>query len=252
LYPNQNRFKMENLPLYISPVFIGITALSVYFFYRAARNSKTVLALLLLWLAIQAVAGLSGFYAVTDTVPPRLLGMIGLPIALIVGLFATARGRRFIDGLDINYLTLLHTVRVPVEIVLLWLFLHGAIPQLMTFEGRNFDILSGLSAPLIWYFGIQRNRLSNGLMLLWNFICLALLLNIITNGILAAPSPFQAFAFNQPNIAVLYFPFVWLPACIVPLVMFCHLAGIRQLLLARRKESIHTGSASYSVNELRA
>jgi hypothetical protein len=228
---------MENLPLYIAPVFIAITALTLYFFYRAARNSGTVLLLLLLWLAVQAVAGLSGFYTVTDSVPPRLLGMIGLPIAIMVGLFATAKGRRFIDGLDMNYLTLLHTVRVPVEIVLLMLFLNGAIPQLMTFEGRNFDILSGLSAPLIWYFGIHKNRLSNGLMLLWNFICLGLLLNIITNGILAAPSNFQVFAFNQPNIAVLYFPFVWLPACIVPLVMFCHLATIRQLIIGMKKAS---------------
>ena len=228
---------MENLPLYIGPIFIAITALALYFFYRAARKSKTVLLLLLLWLGIQAVAGLSGFYTVTDTVPPRLLGMIGLPVAIMVGLFATAKGRRFIDNLDINYLTLLHTVRIPVEIVLLWLFLNGAIPQLMTFEGRNFDILSGLSAPLIWYFGIQRSRLSNGVMLLWNFICLGLLLNIITHGILSAPSDFQVFAFDQPNIAVLYFPYVWLPACIVPLVMFCHLASIRQLIVVMKKTS---------------
>ncbi|HEY0059941.1 MAG TPA: hypothetical protein VGB56_12470 [Flavisolibacter sp.] len=243
---------MENLPLYISAVFIAITALALYFFYRAARKSKTVLVLLFLWLAVQAVAGLSGFYTVTDTVPPRLLGMIGLPVVLIIGLFATAKGRRFIDGLDMNYLTLLHTVRVPVEIVLLWLFLHGTIPQLMTFEGRNFDILSGLTAPLTWYFGIQRNRLGNGLMLLWNFICLGLLLNIITHGILSAPSNFQVFAFNQPNIAVLYFPFVWLPACIVPLVMFCHLASIRQLLLSRKKLSAHSETTAVSVKEFMA
>jgi hypothetical protein len=242
---------MEDLPLYISPVFIAITALTLYFFYRAANKSKMVLLLLLLWLAIQAVAGLSGFYTVTDTVPPRLLGMIGLPLALMIGLFATAKGRRFIDGLDMKYLTLLHTVRVPVEIVLLWLFLNGAIPQLMTFEGRNFDIFSGLSAPLIWYFGIQKNRLSNGIMLLWNFICLGLLLNIITNGILSAPSNFQVFAFDQPNIAVLYFPFVWLPAFIVPLVMFCHVASIRQLL-GRKKRNACSEITAYVGKEIRA
>lgn len=228
---------MGNLPLYISAVFIAITVLTLLFFYRAARNSKTVLTILLIWLLVQAVAGLSGFYTVTDTVPPRVLGMIGLPVALMIGLFVTAKGRRFIDGLDMKYLTLLHTVRIPVEIVLLWLFLNGAIPQLMTFEGRNFDILSGLSAPLIWYFGIHKNRLSNGMMLLWNFICMGLLLNIVTNGILSAPSNFQVLAFDQPNIAILYFPFVWLPAFIVPLVMFCHFASIRQLLVGMKKAS---------------
>jgi hypothetical protein len=40
----------------------------------------------------------------------------------------------------------------------------------------------------------------------------------------------NGFAFDQPNIAVLYFPFNWLPSCIVPLVLLSHLAAIRQLL----------------------
>lgn len=35
----------------------------------------------------------------------------------------------------------------------------------MTFEGRNFDILSGLSAPLVYYFGFGGNR-PNKLLLL--------------------------------------------------------------------------------------
>jgi hypothetical protein len=65
--------------------------------------------------------------------------------------------------------------------------------------------------------------------LLWNFICLGLLVNIIVNAVLSAPFPFQQFGFSQPNIAVLYFPYVWLPCGIVPLVLLSHLAVIRQL-----------------------
>ena len=99
----------------------------------------------------------------------------------------------------------------------------------MTFEGRNFDILAGLTAPLVYYFGFIKPRLSRKTMLAWNFICLLLLINIIVNAVLSAPFPFQQFAFDQPNIAVLYFPFIWLPCCVVPLVLFAHLAAIRQL-----------------------
>jgi hypothetical protein len=55
------------------------------------------------------------------------------------------------------------------------------------------------------------------------------LLNIVINAVLSIPSPFQQFAFEQPNVAVLYFPFVWLPCCIVPIVLFAHLAAIKQL-----------------------
>ena len=100
----------------------------------------------------------------------------------------------------------------------------------MTFEGRNFDILSGLTAPIVYFFGFIKKQLNKTILLLWNFICLGLLINIVFIAVLSAPFPFQKFAFDQPNIAVLYFPFTWLPACVVPLVLLSHLATIRQLL----------------------
>jgi hypothetical protein len=128
-------------------------------------------------------------------------------------------------------MTLLHIVRIPVEIVLFWLFLYKVVPELMTFSDRNLDILSGLTAPLVYYFGFSKRRLNPKLMLSWNIICLGLLINIVVHAIFAAPFPFQQLAFDQPNIAVLYFPFVWLPCCIVPLVFFSHLASIRQLIV---------------------
>lgn len=105
----------------------------------------------------------------------------------------------------------------------------------MTFEGRNFDILSGISAPFIYYFGFIKYKLSNKILLAWNILCLGLLINIVTNAVLSLPYPFQQFAFSQPNIAILYFPFIWLPAVIVPIVLLSHLASIRVLILQQRK-----------------
>jgi hypothetical protein len=220
---------MQNLPAYIGIVFGLTTLLSVAFFYKASNNSKTTLVILLCWLILQAAVGLTGFYTVTDTIPPRFLLMVLPPFLLILLLFATSKGRRYIDSLNPASLTLLHTIRIPVEITLFWLFVHRAVPELMTFEGRNFDILSGLSAPFIYYFGFIKKRIHRTIILIWNFICLGLLLNIVANAVLSAPFPFQQFAFEQPNIAVLYFPFNWLPSCVVPLVMLSHLAAIRHL-----------------------
>ena len=104
----------------------------------------------------------------------------------------------------------------------------------MTFTGRNFDILAGLTAPLIAYFGIQKNKLSSKVILIWNFLSLALLINIVINAVLSAPFSFQQFAFDQPNIAVLYFPFVYLPGFIVPAVLFGHLVSIRRILVLKK------------------
>jgi len=104
------------------------------------------------------------------------------------------------------------------------------VPELMTFAGRNFDILSGITAPVIYFSCFSGSAVSNKrLLLIWNFISLLLLLNIVINAILSLPFPFQQFAFDQPNIAVLYFPFTWLPCFIVMVVLFSHLTAISRL-----------------------
>jgi hypothetical protein len=122
---------------------------------------------------------------------------------------------------------------VPVELILYWLFLHGAIPEIMTFEGHNFDILAGLTAPFVAYFGFTKRKLSPTMIMLWNVVCIGLLGNIVITALLSAPSPLQRLAFDQPNIAILHFPFSWLPTFIVPLVLLAHLTAIRQFFIRR-------------------
>ncbi|MFD2555125.1 hypothetical protein [Sphingobacterium tabacisoli] len=134
------------------------------------------------------------------------------------------------NGLSIIKITYLNIVRIPVELVLFWLFLNGAIPELMTFEGRNFDIIAGITAPIVAYFGLVKGKVNRKIILGWNFVCLGLLMNIVIHAFLSAPSPVQKIAFEQPNIAILNFPFSWLPTFIVPVVLFGHLVSIRQLL----------------------
>src|SRR5262249_45141054 len=144
--------------------------------------------------------------------------------------FVKPNGRVFIDGLPLVNLTYLNIVRIPVELVLYWLFLNKAVPGLMTFAGRNFDIVSGVTAPFIAFFCLQQKGPRKTILLIWNFISLGLPLNIVVNAILSAPFSFQKFAFDQPNVAILNFPFSWLPAYVVPIILLGHLASIRQLL----------------------
>ncbi len=232
---------IENLPGYIPFVFALTTAATLLLFYQAVKSSayeatrkkvNIIFLILLLWLIIQAALTLAGVYdSNTNSTPPKMLLFGILPaVFTILCLFTTQAGRQFADSLPLTNITYLQVVRVPVELVLLWLFLNKAVPKNMTFEGRNFDIISGITAPFIAYFGLSQGVLSRKIILGWNFVCLALLLNIVVNALLSAPSPLQKFAFDQPNIAILHFPFSWLPAFIVPVVLFGHLTSIRQLL----------------------
>lgn len=221
---------MENVPATIAIAFGMITLLTLYMVLKAARWSRVVVIATLAWTIVLAAVSLTGIFTETSGIPPRFAPVIAVPLLSIAALFATPRGRAFIAGLDQGLLVLLNTIRIPVELVLFGLFVHGAIPELMTFTGRNWDILSGLTAPLVWWFGYRRRVLPRAVLIGWNLMCLALLFNIVINAILAAPFDFQQQAFEQPNIAIFYFPYVLLPGVVVPIVLFSHLVLLRSLL----------------------
>lgn len=225
---------MEHIAIALKAAFVITSLLTVYLFYKASNQSKVFVLLVFFWMAIQLCLGLAGFYQDASTTPPRFILLILPPFLLIAGMFLTSKGKRFVDGLDLKQLTLLHTIRIPVEIVLYYLFTAKAIPQLMTFEGRNFDIISGLTAPLIYYFGFTTKKFPNSITIFWNVLCLGLLINIIILALLSAKTAFQQFGFDQPNIAISYFPFNWLPSVIVPLVLFSHVATLRKVIVARK------------------
>lgn len=221
---------MEHLPIYIPVIFVLTTLLTVALMYKASNHSKPVIITMLLWLVLQAAIGLLGFYLISGGTPPRFALLLMPPVVLIVILFLTKKGRLLMDGFDAKTLTLIHIVRVPVELTLYWLFLHKAVPGIMTFEGRNFDILCGLTAPLIYYWGYIKNAIGRSALLAWNIACLLLLANIVVTAILSAPFDFQKLAFDQPNVALFYFPFVWLPCFIVPIALLAHIVNIRKLI----------------------
>jgi hypothetical protein len=220
---------MENIPFYVYVTFVSTVLTTIYFFYKATKKSKGFIILIFIWLLLQSIISILGFYTITNTMPPRFQLFLLPAVLFIIVQFSTKRGQALIDTLDIKFLTIIHVVRIPVEIVLYWLLIHKAVPELMTFEGRNFDIISGITAPFIYYFGFIKNKIDKSAIIAWNIICLGLLLNVVVNGLLSVPSPIQKFGFEQPNIAVLHFPFIFLPACIVPIILFSHLSSIKKL-----------------------
>lgn len=233
---------IENLPWYISITFILTTFITVSFFLYAIKqtvfettSAKILSFLIAFWLIFQAILSIGGFYLVTDAVPPRILLTGVLPTFLIIILYFSFARKTFIEKLPLKILTILHIIRIPVEIVLFWLFQEKLVPELMTFEGRNFDILSGLTAPVVYWLAFRDGKINRKLLIIWNILALGLLINIVTNAILSFPFPLQQFAFEQPNRAVLYFPYIWLPTVIVPIVLFSHLISLYQLLTGREK-----------------
>ena len=219
---------IPELPIYIHLLF-GLTVLATIIWFFFATGSKTFLFLAIGWTILQSILGLTGIYQNTEMIPPRIM-LFGFlpPLVVIVITFLTRNGRAFVDRINLKTLTYFHSIRIPVEIVLVMLFQQGMVSVYMTFEGTNFDLFSGVTAPIIAFIAFRKGT-NKKLLVVWNVICLLLLMNVVITAIFALPSPFQKLAFDQPNIAVLYFPYNLLPSVIVPTVFFGHLVAMRQL-----------------------
>ncbi len=232
---------LPQIPTYVAIAFIVTTLLTLWLVRRVVANAQfsarvvnRMMVALIVWLGLHMIIALSGFYFRTISQVPPPFALVIIPTFLVIlYLFGSRQGRKFMDQLPFIDLVWLSVVRIPVEIVLYWLFVHGTIPELMTFSGRNFDILAGLTAPLV-AMAMHRNMIGRRVLLIWNFMSLALLIFIIVNALLSAPSALQQFGFDQPNIGLLHFPFVWLAAFVAPAVLISHLVMIRQLTIRAR------------------
>ena len=224
----------------LSICFMWVTALAFIFFFKSFLPGtvswyyKIILVVLLAgWLFFQWMLSAKGYYLNFTGKPPRIIVAI-LPPIFIILLITLFKKKAWLTLFSLKTLTWIHIIRIPVELILWGLYIDKQIPQLMTFEGRNFDVISGLTAPLIAYFCFSKNMWNKKIALGWNILCLGLVLNILIHGILSTPVSFQKFAFDQPNVAVAFFPFIWLPSFVVPVVIFCHVTSIYQLVTSKK------------------
>ncbi|MCU0435540.1 MAG: hypothetical protein MUC87_18925 [Bacteroidia bacterium] len=224
---------MKSIPFFPALFFALLALLTVWLFWRATGRHKLALLISAVWMLVQAALALSGFYFDTEAMPPRIMLQVVPSVLAIVLLFSFARTRQWMDAANEGTLTLLHTVRIGAELTIFMLFTAGLMPVELTFEGRNWDILAGLTAPVVYYFGYIKQRIGRTGLIVWNVLCLVLLFNIVIHAALAVPSPFQQMGLAQPNVAILHFPFNWLPSLVVPLVLLSQLITLRKLI--RRK-----------------
>ena len=231
---------IEQVPACVSITFLITSFVTVAIFTSAVLRAeprsfaaKVLLVILPAWMIFQAVLASGGFFLNSDAVTPRLFLFGPLPALVFIIVYFVVARESVIEKLPLAHLTLIHTIRIPVEIVLAWLFTAGMVPEVMTYHGTNFDILSGITAPIVYFIAFRGGRVNTKLLAAWNVFALVLLINIVTTAVLCVPSPIQKLAFDQPNIAILYFPYIWLPTVIVPIVLFCHLASFWKIFRAK-------------------
>lgn len=190
-----------------------------------------VIASLVIWMVILSSLSLIGFFSNLDATPPRfVIILLILLITFIWVLLISKTTKQILTYIPKQTIIILQIFRVIVEIPLWLFFIQNLLPEQMTFEGRNFDILAGITTPLVAYFGITKYHWPKSMLISWNLLSLGLLINIVTIAILSFPTPFRYFMNEPANTIVAEFPFAWLPAFLVPLAYGLHFLSIRQLI----------------------
>lgn len=225
---------MHPVPPIASFIFlaiVGILVVQVFRWQRALHGSVAIPLAVLGWLAVTAVLALNGFFEDFSTIPPRVAFAVAPPFLAVI--FAAWKAPNELLAAPPRIFVTYQGFRVLMEVVLFMLYYVGVLPQQMTWEGRNFDVVVGITAPIVAWFCLRSGRTMRGPMIAWNMVSMILLANIMIVGLLSAPTPFRMFTEGPANRVVALWPWIWLPSFVVPMALAGHLFSLRQLLQMR-------------------
>ena len=184
--------------------------------------------ILVVWLLALGVLAAAGAFLRNGRVPPYFAGVGLLSSAAGVAFVCSRAGTALLERTSAVWFVSLQSFRVIVELVLWALATQHRLSPLLTFEGRNVDILVGLTAlPLAWLCFIR--RAGPRVAFVWNIAGIAILANIVIHALLSAPTPFKALRTDPPTTIIATLPYVWLPGFLVPLALSLHVASLRTL-----------------------
>lgn len=140
------------------------------------KKIRAVIFTLIGWFAYLSVLSKTEFLFDTS-LPPRVFIFLVLPLIIFCFWFYIKNKNSVtLKNIPTHWLIGYQTFRIPVELILLFSFQKMVIPESATFEGYNFDIIWGVSAPLIAYLAFKgRSKL---LIKVWNIIGIIMVLNV--------------------------------------------------------------------------
>ena len=185
------------------------------------------------WLGLSALLASSGILA-KHTLPPPALGYLLAMFAVVGGVITSPWGKALAQHATMSALVGFQAFRFPLELVLHQLYIEGALPIQMTYEDQNIDILTGLTAIAValvaarW--SAREHKWVKGLILVWNILGLALLVNVVSVALLSAPSPLRQFD-NEPAVTLIFHtPWTWIASVLVASALGGHIILARAML----------------------
>jgi hypothetical protein len=196
------------------------------------KRFKVKIALVLFaWLLYVSLLSLRGVFTAV-TFPPRIPLLLVLPAFVsFIFFFTNTKLKKIIDATPASLPVYVQSFRVVVELLIFASSMQGLLPKAATFEGYNYDIVIGVTAPLVAFFIAGKGNGNRFFMLVWNVAGLATLSVVVF--ILLSHAYFPAAWGTQGSIldkGLGVFPFTFLAGFLMPVAVFLHVFSIVKTL----------------------
>jgi hypothetical protein len=218
-------FGIGGLAIFVAVLWI------VMFSRRNGRRALVLSAAVLTVMAVSGIAAWSGTLAQFNSFPPPMLVMIASVFVMSFAMGLSSFGGEATSELSFAALIGLQGFRLPLELVMHHTGNVGIMPVQLSYSGYNFDIVTGISALLIFALLKSGRSVPRSVVWAWNLwgsLCL-----VVITIIAITTSPVLRFFGNEPrnlNTWVLYFPYVWLPVVLVTVAISSHVVITRKLM----------------------
>ena len=180
-------------------------------------------------LALSATLAASGILRRMDVAPPPAAVMFALAVASAFTLGASHFGRTSADAIPLVSLVAFQSFRLPLELVMHRAATLGIMPEELSYSGYNFDIITGAGAVVLAIIMASGRSVPRKVLWAWNVWgcwCLAVIAFVAV-----ASSPLFRFFGDGTHVNswILFVPYVWLPAFLVPAAVFGHVVITRAL-----------------------
>lgn len=203
--------------LVVAAYFVALHARAYHAEVGGKRRTALLATGLGVWMLVSVLLAAGGVLA-------TLAGSLRLGVYLLasnvaaLALALLGPGRRVAEQVPIAALVAFQAFRLPLELVLHSWYESGVLPKQMTFEGGNFDILTGVLALWLGVL-LQRGGLSAEvrftLVALFNLIGFGLLVVVMSIAVRSAPWPLRTFMNDRPVTLPFHAPHTWIvPVCV--------------------------------------
>lgn len=186
--------------------------------------------ILVIWFSYLFNLSLSGFLTELQ-LPPRLPLFIFLPFAIFSIIFyRRAVKSTWIKHIPLHWLAFPQAFRILVEILLLYTFYAQIIPKEATFEGLNFDVLMGISAPFVGYYLLKNPNPSMKFATFWNILGILMILFV---AFIIGSSFYNPQIWGHDTMMVstdfVKFPYLLVAGFLAPLGIFMHIISLAKI-----------------------